>query len=147
MDNEPKATGAFQVPQYSLGSDGKPFQAVGSMPDLRVARPAAAFTCGAFLLLLLKDPPTIVHMKTGRRGMISYPFSLAVLDTEQKRVVRFIGLEESLIGSRMLGIFDCAGSRANLGEAELMTEVEFLELATQLFRKETGCSAPLAEVN
>jgi len=136
----------FKIPQYRLGSDGQPFEAVGSMPDLRVAQPAAVFTCGSYLLLLLKDPPTVVQSRTGRPGMISYPFSLAVLDTEKQRVVRFISLEESLTGSRMLGIFDCAGSRSNLGNADLMTQDEFLDLATRLFREEMDCSAPLLRV-
>lgn len=137
----------FKIPQYRLGSDCQPFEAVGSMPDLRVAQPAAVFTCGSYLLLLLKDPPTVAQARTGRPGMISYPFSLAVLDTEKQRMVRFIGLEESLTGSRMLGIFDCAGSRSNLGNADLMTQDEFLDLATQLFREETECSAPLLRVS
>lgn len=136
----------FKIPQYRLGSDGQSFEAVGSMPDLRAAQPAAVFTCGSYLLLLLKDPPTVVQSRTGRPGMISYPFSLAVLDTDKQRMVRFIGLEESLTGSRMLGIFDCAGSRSNLGNAYLMTQDEFLDLATRLFREETDCSAPLLRV-
>ncbi len=137
----------LKVPQYSLGSDGQPFCAFGSMPDLKAAQPVAGFTCGPYLLLLFEDPPTIVQARMGRPGMISYPFSLAVLDTERERVVRLIGLEQSLTGTRMLGIFDCASMHSNLGEADLMTQSEFLELAIDLFRKETTCVAPLIEMS
>lgn len=140
------ARGTFEVPQYTLGSDGKPFEMLGSMPDLWAARPTAGFTSGPYLLLLFEDPPTIVQTRTGRRGAISYLFSLAVFDIQKKRIVRLIGLEEGFSGTRMIGIFDCAGVHLNMGDAERMSLDMFLEAATELFRQETGCAAPVVPI-
>jgi hypothetical protein len=148
MGEKPNGSETFNVADYLADRDGKPVMQVASMPDLLNADPVAVFECNPYRLLLLENPRTIKHSRTGRPGFISYQFSLAILNMATRRLDWCIGIEESsLSGTRMLGVFDTSKfTHSVMDEIGPATREEFLEIAIKLFRKWTGCSTDLVQI-
>ena len=136
------------IVDQTIGSEGESLKLHGNMPDVVNSKPVSVFRCDRYLLYLLKNPKMITETITGDGGdVMKYPFSLAALDAKKKRMALFVNVEESMFGTRMLGVFDVDGVHHNRGPIGKVTQDEFLDLAVKVFRDSTGCSAALQKVS
>ncbi len=120
----------------------------GNMPDIMSAKPVSVFRCDRFLLYLLENPKTIKETITGEVvTALKYPLSLGVLDPAIKKVAIFVSIEESVFGTRMLGVFNEEGVHQNRGPIGQVTKDEFLKMAVQIFREITGSAGSLQKLS
>jgi len=107
-----------------------------SMPDIAASQPAAVWTAGDFLLVLVGDVKPLSARVIGEAATngLHYEAVLTVLDRKGGFPRLFVTLERS-VGGRFLCRFTEAGLHENLGLVAGMTLEEFAAKAIEMFTK------------
>lgn len=141
---------AAEVPKSSTGSHdkrkhmepGQPENAypfTPNMPDVTKCSSQLTFKADNYMLLFVKNPPTIAENISGQSLPISYRYAVVVVNSENGMPQYFVTLESGWDGDGFLCVFDRNGEHQNYGKhIELVDENEFIVKALEIIKKEFG---------
>jgi hypothetical protein len=111
----------------------------GSLPDVTSGETSRSFQSDSYHAFFVKNAKSIMA-KISEKPIFSYPYTLVVVDPQIKLPVLFVTLEQSIFGTRCLGVFDRSGGHSNLGDPGDLwgNEQAFIDRAIKLVQAEFG---------
>ena len=122
-----------------------------SMPDVTKCSSELTFKADNYMLLFVKNPPTIAEGINGQSSVISHKYAVVVVSSDNGMPQYFVTLESGLAGDGFLCAFDKSGTHQNFGKyLELLDENNFvvkaLEIIKEKFKFEHIEEIPLSSV-
>lgn len=108
-----------------------------SLPDVSTAQAERAFRSESYVALFVRNVKPWAARATGS-ALLNYPFVL-VVSRQNVGPIYFVALEESIIGTKCLGVFDGSGAHLNLGpDKSFDDERSFVRKALSLAEEKLG---------
>jgi hypothetical protein len=110
IDTEAEANSGSQPPERDAT-----FQITGNMPDVTKSQPTRVFRAGQYLILFLKDVPTVAEEISPNPMQLRFTYVMVAVDSQTSRPKFFVTLEKSIAVANMLCTMDANGGHSSLG--------------------------------
>ena len=118
-------------------SDTAQYPFSSNMPDVTKCTSELTFKADNYMLLFVKNPPTISDGINGQSSPISYRYAVVVVNSNNGIPQYFVTLESGFAGEGFLSAFDRNGKHRNLGKhPELLDESRFIVKALEIIKDE-----------